>query len=218
MKRILLSAFLSLFCAGWSVNYEAHAYLAGPDVFFPNPVELGEKKKLALKKVNIFGHFPLDNLLTPEDFKDLRVARNKIGAGNEKIMRDCCLPGRIGLILVNMTPWHGPSMDVGTAFEAGYMSALSEKANVIIIGYTDNPDCFKDRVIKHYGGIDKIVVKDGESRGPDGYLIEDFDATDNLMITHAIEKTGGAIVSSFEKAVALAQRLVAERIEQLKEE
>ena len=167
--------------------------------------------KAKLAAVGIVGHFPFDNEIPAETSGDLRQSSHVIGRANEQMMRDCCKDGRLGIILVNMMPYHGPSMDVGSAFEVGFMSALAEKENVIIIGYTNNRQTFEDRVSEriYSGGVTK---KDGYLFGSDGNMIEAFGGTDNLMITHAIEKTGGRIVYSFDEAVALAREIADRKI------
>jgi nucleoside 2-deoxyribosyltransferase len=40
-------------------------YLAGPDVFLSNAIEIGQKKKDLCKKYGFEGHFPLDNKIDP---------------------------------------------------------------------------------------------------------------------------------------------------------
>ena len=195
---------------------EIHAYLAGPDVFFPNARDVGWQKRAYLQSLGVRGYFPLDNEAPPDLLKNPAQAIRFIGDANEKMMLDCCLDGRIGLILANMSPFHGPSMDVGTAFEIGFMSALSYKRNVIIIGYTSDKRSFEERVAEEiYGGWMNITHKDGIPHGPDGTVIEAFGSADNLMITNAIARTGGGIFPTFEAAaqfgVAAAKRLLADR-------
>lgn len=192
---------------------EIHAYLAGPDVFLPRAREIGQQKIAYLKTLGIVGHYPLDNEVPSDLFKDPAQAARFIGDANEKMMLDCCRGGRIGLILANMSPFHGPSMDVGTAFEVGFMSALSYQNNVIIVGYTPDRRSFEDRVADAiYGGWDAITYENGVPRGPDGSMIEAFGGADNLMITNAIARTGGDVFPAFEEAAqaaaAAAKRLL----------
>ncbi len=194
---------------------DLHAYLAGPDVFFPDAREIGWQKIAYLEALGVKGHFPLDNDLPDAALKNPAQAIRFIGDANEKMMLDCCRDGRVGLILANMSPFHGPSMDVGTAFEAGFMSALSHKSNVIIIGYTSDPRSFEDRVVEAiYGGWSAITLEDGVPRGPDGLMIEAFGGAENLMIVNAIVRTGGDIFPTFEDAArfgaSAAKRLAAE--------
>ena len=188
---------------------ERHAYLAGPDVFMPDALAIGARKKAHLAALGIEGHFPFDNELPPSLLADPRQAATAIAQANERMMLDCCTMGRMGIILANMTPFHGVSMDVGTAFEVGFMSALAAtRQNVLIVGYTDDPRLFEERVIADlYGGRTAIVEKNGFLYAPDGMMIEAYGGAENLMLTHAIEKTGGRITASFEEAAALADAL-----------
>jgi nucleoside 2-deoxyribosyltransferase len=189
----------------------AVAYLAGPDVFYPDARERGEAKKALLASVGITGLYPLDNDIAASLIKaDPKAAAMAIGRGNEAMMRRCAAPQTIGFILANMEPWHGPSMDVGTAFEIGYMSALAEASNgtVKIIGYSPDRRLFADRVQEmHFRKAGCAVLKDGALIGPDGMVIEDFGLADNLMLIQAIEKTGGVLCATFEEAAKFAAAL-----------
>ncbi len=189
---------------------EAHAYLAGPDVFLPNAVAIGRAKKKALERVGIIGHFPFDNEIPASAASDPSKAARLIAKANERMMMACCRQGYIGIILANMMPFYGPSMDVGTAFEVGFMSALAAtNPNVVIIGYTDDPRPFEERVIEMvYGGRKNVYKRNGKLYGPDGKLIETFGCADNLMIAHAVEKTKGTIVLSFDEAIVAARKAV----------
>jgi nucleoside 2-deoxyribosyltransferase len=211
--QLAISVLRRMLLAPEDMMLEIHAYLAGPDVFFPNARDIGRQKRAYLQTLGVIGHFPLDNEAPPDLLKNPAHAIRFIGDANEKMMLDCCLDGRIGLILANMSPFHGPSMDVGTAFEVGFMSALSYKRNVIIIGYTSDKRSFEERVAEEiYGGWINITHKGGIPHGPDGTMIEAFGGADNLMITNAIVRTGGDIFPTFEDAAqfgaAAAKRLL----------
>ena len=176
-----------------------HVYLAGPDVFKPNAEQVGIDKKKAVDNAGHIGHFPLDNEI--DEFKSDPDTGYRISAANEEMMDQC------QVILVNMTPHHGPSMDCGSALEAGYMKAKAKYSgqNILIIGYTegDYNNNFKERVAEMYykGKIHECDT--GEFRGDDdNMLLEDFGLSENLMIPGAIQETGGAIFSSFAEAVA----------------
>jgi nucleoside 2-deoxyribosyltransferase len=203
---------------------EVHVYLAGPDVFLPDPIAIGARKKSMVAAKGMHGHFPFDNEVHPEPGESPEVFGLRIGHLNEKMMLNCCKPGRIGIILANMTPWHGsPSMDVGTAHEVGFMSALAEmKGNVIVIGYyekdalghlppADLATRVKDWMKQAHPG-QAFHEKNGMTYGPDGTMIEDFGLAENLMIVNAIRKTGGDVCYSFEEAVTLARLLADERM------
>lgn len=195
---------------------EIHAYLAGPDVFYPDAVEIGKRKKSILAEYNIIGHFPFDSQIDYSKYNSAHKIAMAIGKADEDMMFNCCLGNRIGIILANMTPFHGPSMDIGTGFEMGYMSALADmKKNVIIIGYTDDKRSFQTRVIEDHYNNAPIIEQNGLKYGPDGNLIEFLNQAENLMITHAIEKTGGKLVYSFEEAAKSAHELAQLKLEVL---
>ncbi len=189
-----------------------HGYLAGPDVFFPDAHARGEAKKAILAARGIVGIFPLDNVLDPGAYPDHRAFAHAIARANEDLMAACAAPGQVGLILANMTPYHGPSMDVGTAFEMGFMSALAMSGDdVLIFGYTDDPRPFEARVLEdHFGGAEGHLEAE-VLRAPDGTMVEAFGLADNLMITHAIEKTGGAVCATLEEAADRAVERVRRR-------
>lgn len=190
---------------------QLNAYLAGPDVFFPNAVQIGEKKKDFLSKLGIKGHFPLDNIIPSEVFSHPKLAAKMIADANEKIMDDICSGNNFGIIFVNMKPFHGPSMDCGTAFETGCMSALSKQKSVLIIGYTSDERLFEERVIQDIYKDSGIIQVGGIKYGPDGNMIEEFGLADNLMITSAIERTGGKIFTTFEEAALYALHVCSDK-------
>jgi len=63
-------------------------------------------------------------------------------------------------VLANMTPFRGPSMDIGTGFEMGYAEGKGKP----VFCYTDNMSLYETRV------------------PVDGLLIETFNMIDNLMV------------------------------------
>ena len=62
--------------------FEIHAYLAGPDVFFPNAHEIGRQKIEYLHTLGIVGHFPLDTEVPGDLLKDPAQAIRFIGDGS----------------------------------------------------------------------------------------------------------------------------------------
>ena len=83
-------------------------YLAGPDVFLVNAVEVGRRKQLLCRQFGFEGLYPLDQDETVQ--------------GAAEIFRaNVALMGRADIGLVNLTPFRGPSADVGTAFELPWL-------------------------------------------------------------------------------------------------
>lgn len=190
-----------------SVLRETHVYLAGPDVFFPDAIGIGERKKAFLATLGLIGHFPFDNEIAAAPEDETRATAHKIAAANEHMMLACCDADKIGMILINMTPFRAPMMDTGTAFEAGFMAALSYiRPDVVLIGYSPDPRCAEDRLVEDlYGG--RVEKRDGRLFTPDGFALETFGCPENLMVTGAIERTGGHIFKTFEEAAFFAKEI-----------
>lgn len=187
------------------IQKEIHIYLAGPDVFMPNTLEIGRKKKALLESKGYKAHYPMDNQIEP--FKQDSATAMLIAKENELLMK------KSHIILLNMTPWHGPSMDVGTAFEAGFMSAKAEyqPENILIIGYYEKEVelNFAKRIASlYFTSIDKVRFNpDGSAVDYQGNTLENFGLSENLMIEASIAKTGGEKFLSFEEAVNAIERL-----------
>ncbi len=152
------------------------AYLAGPDVFLANAVEIGERKVEICARYGIEGRFPLDNV-APEQATP-RAMGLLISKLNEEMVDGC------DIVLANLTPFRSPSIDPGTAFEIGYARAQGKT----IHGYTGADGTLAERTRK-FSGLPAEMRRDRE-----GYEIEDFGLADNLMIIGAIAAGDGHLV------------------------
>ena len=87
-------------------------YLAGPDVFLPDAIEIGRRKAAICARHGVRGLYPLDNAV------DLAAADASLAIfkGNEAMM------DAADAIIANLTPFRGPSADAGTVYELGYMA------------------------------------------------------------------------------------------------
>jgi nucleoside 2-deoxyribosyltransferase len=145
-------------------------YLAGPDVFLPEPLQAAHAKQQICAKYGFEGMFPFDQEL---DFSAL----SPFEAGMAIYRSNVTLMDRCDLVVANMTPFRGPSMDVGTAFEMGYMAAKGKP----VFGYSNDGRIYGDRVPAATPGWDE-----------QGQAIESFDMHDNLMLEGSIYTSGGA--------------------------
>jgi nucleoside 2-deoxyribosyltransferase len=163
------------------------AYLAGPDVFFPDAKALAATKKAILLQVGITGHFPLDNEIPQDSGQRLEIQSHDI------FLQNVALIDRCDIVLANIIPFRGPSLDPGTAWEIGYAHARG--IPVICYGTWGT---YLERC-RHAG-------LEGPSQGKDinGFLIEDFNQMENLMIT----RCASLIVESFEEAAAAAAKIL----------
>ena len=140
-------------------------YLAGPDVFFPNALRIGEETKRICAEHGFEGVFPLDAKLEFDGLEPAAQGHRCFDAMVE--LMDAC-----DLIIANLTPFRGPSMDVGTAIEMGYMHGRRKP----VFGYTNVLEDYANRV------------------EPDGFFVEHFGLADNLMVEGPIYRTGARVI------------------------
>jgi nucleoside 2-deoxyribosyltransferase len=155
-------------------------YLAGPEVFFPNAIAQGEVKKQLCAQHGFEGVYPLDNVIADAEQLAPQDLARRISHGNERLMRSC------ELLIANCTPFRSVSMDVGTAFEIGFMQALGKP----VLGYSNTPAGYAARV--RASAAVASAAWDAESTAAD---IEDFGLAENLMIAVAIIDAGGEFVA-----------------------
>lgn len=101
-------------------------YLAGPDVFAPNSIKIGENLKNICKKNNFVGLYPLDN----------EIKQTSKNAKFEIVKQNILLIDKCDYIVANLSNFRGtkehPSCDSGTAWECGYGLSKGKR----IFGYT----------------------------------------------------------------------------------
>jgi len=163
---------------------QPRVYLAGPDVFFPQPTLWAAGKKTICDRYGIVGVSPLDDLAEePAEWATFPFWR-RIALRNEAHIRSCQ-----GLI-ANLTPFRGPSADVGTVYEVGFARALG----LAIFGYATTTEAFLSRTLRALGGEAK-AQRDGAWHDGDGLLVEQFGLFDNLMIEGGITSSGGVLIT-----------------------
>jgi nucleoside 2-deoxyribosyltransferase len=181
-------------------------YLAGPEVFLPNAKDIGEHKKALCKKYGFQGVFSLDAEGDVKDKKprDIGLCISEI---NENLIKTC------DIVIANITPFRGPSADVGTAYEMGFAHALGKKVYV----YTNIAVPFTERTVKALN-TEVHRTEDGKLRDANSMFIEELDLTDNLMLDGCIHASTKCLVveeapadqlftylGGFERCLKLAQ-------------
>lgn len=166
-------------------NPSKSAYLAGPDVFSPDAKAVGEAKKEILLKHGISGHFPLDN--------EVSGISDGPALAHEIFLQNVALIDQRDIVLANIVPFRGPSVDPGTAWEIGY--AYARGIPIICYG---TKGTYLERC--------KRLGLEGSSPGRDveGMSIEDFEEAENLMISRCATR----IVATFEEAAAAAREIL----------
>jgi nucleoside 2-deoxyribosyltransferase len=87
-------------------------YLAGPDVFLPDALEIGRRKIEICRRHGVSGLYPLDNVVD----RAATDASLQIFRANEAMM------DQADAVIANLTPFRGPGADAGTVYELGYMA------------------------------------------------------------------------------------------------
>jgi nucleoside 2-deoxyribosyltransferase len=154
-------------------------YLAGPDVFLPDAVEIGRRKAAICARHGLTGLYPLDNGV------DLTAAGASLAIfkGNEAMMDSA------DAIIANLTPFRGPSADAGTVYELGYMAGRGK----LCFAYSNDPALYTERVARSFA-VTKAAA--GHLIDNDGLTVEDFGLPDNLMMIHTLDLHGARAFSS----------------------
>jgi nucleoside 2-deoxyribosyltransferase len=166
-------------------------YLAGPDVFLPESTAIGRRKQEICARHGLEGVYPGEGLdLDPRpEHEHAQLLFDACVA-----MMDRCVGG-----LCNLTPFRGPSADVGTAFEMGYLFARG----VPVLGYTAHVHDYATRVEDRAHGVEDFGLADN-------LMLEGPMLRHQLTVVRAEERRQPtlAALTAFEQTVALiAERL-----------
>ncbi len=152
-------------------------YLAGPEVFLHDAVEIGRRKVELCRRHGLIGRYPLDNAIEIA----AHDASLQIFSSNEAMMIEA------DAIIANLTPFRGPGADAGTVYELGYMAGRGK----LCLGYSNDPSCYADRVRR----FTEVTSREGRLIDHSGLTVEDFGLTDNLMMIHALDLHGCPLVT-----------------------
>lgn len=139
------------------------AYLAGPEVFLPDALAIGARKKAICREHGFEGLYPIDDSAPGEGPE----AARRIFEANMALIRSA------DLVIANLTPFRSPSADVGTAFEVGAGVALGKP----VFAYSNDSRPFAVRVtpdgmlVEDFGGFDNLMLTQAVSgfvSPPDG--------------------------------------------------
>lgn len=152
------------------------AYMAGPDVFFPNAIENAAVVRELCEKYDIEALIPLDN--------EVQHTNDKVQISTDIFEKNVKLLESADIVIANLSPFRGPSADVGTVWEIGFGYAQKKP----IFAFTNDTREYKYRV------------------NADGMAIEDFGNIDNTMIDKSIVKIFDSLESTL-KSEALSKTL-----------
>lgn len=166
-------------------------YLAGPEVFLKNAIEIGARKVAIAAKFGFEGLYPLDAALQDEAadgagdgaFAEARTAA-AIFAANVALIdaADACL--------ANLSPYKGADCDPGTAWEVGYAYAKGK----IIAGYTNDPTAMAAREeVLDVAGVERASERIFPLARTTPEL---FDLPTNLMLAETLTVAGATLTAA----------------------
>ena len=164
-------------------------YLAGPEVFDQNAIEIGKKLVKKCKKVGLKGLFPLDNVVKGNSKSELSKA---IFIANREMIEQS------DYVVANINSWRGSEPDSGTIWEIGYALGLGKT----VFGYIDSPE---NSYLDKFDTNDIFALqgdREGEFVDSLDMVIEDFDNPVNLMIAESM-----TICSSFKECIKKISKL-----------
>ncbi|MDY0191474.1 MAG: nucleoside 2-deoxyribosyltransferase [Desulfuromonas sp.] len=157
-------------------------YLAGPDVFEPEAITIGEKLKQLASAYGFIGMFPLDNLIENQGTAH-EIAR-AIRTANIQLIQSA------DIVMANLNPFRGLEPDSGTVFEIGFATALGKQV------YAYAADCREMIVrVREAQQLDACAT-----RCKDGKTIEDFQLSHNLMMLDTVVATSAESCLAYIKA------------------
>jgi nucleoside 2-deoxyribosyltransferase len=148
-------------------------YLAGPDVFLPDPAAHFELLRAKCRDRGLVGVSPFEGGVTLEGSGD--DVAERIYVANIGLLRQC------DAVLANLMPFRNATEpDSGTVFEVGFAVALGKP----VVGYL--PD-------RHRSYEEKVVGACGMSRDAHGvcwdrshgFMVEEFGQPMNLMLSRS---------------------------------
>ncbi|MFT9361396.1 nucleoside 2-deoxyribosyltransferase [Acetobacter okinawensis] len=180
-------------------------YLAGPGVFRPDARAHGAALVASCARAGLRGLYPLDADLNPQAHASPTALATAIARANMALIRQSCA------VIADLTPFRGPNVDDGTAFEIGYAHALG----LPVFGYASTATpmaSYPERVLACGGSMDR-VMRDGHATLVDdnGMVVEDFGLPVNLMIATVLGDCGTIFSSAQAAIMALAASLAAQR-------
>ncbi len=145
-------------------------YIAGPDVFEKDSIEIGKKYTELCEEYGFEGLYPLDNVI---DFnQDKQKIAMDIFLANKNLIEEC------DIVVANLNAFRGKEADSGTIWECGYAYGLGKK----VYGYMNETIDYVDQF-----EADEKEILDGIVYDKDEKVIEDFSHPINLMIACSVD-------------------------------
>lgn len=146
-------------------------YLAGPDVFEKDSIELGIEYVKLCQKYGFEGLYPLDNVVNFNQEKQ-KIAQD-IFIANKNMIDSC------DIVIANLNSFRGKESDSGTVWECGYAYALGKE----VYGYISRSGNYIDQF-----NNEEKTLEDKTYYDVNGKVIEDFNYPLNLMLSCSVSE------------------------------
>ncbi|QOP41095.1 nucleoside 2-deoxyribosyltransferase [Sulfurimonas marina] len=160
-------------------------YIAGPDVFEKDSIEIGKQLVKLCREYGFEGLYPLDNVV------DFSQEKHKIA--QDIYDANAAMIKKADIVIANLNTFRGKEADSGTVWECGYASGLGKE----VYGYMQNTDSY----ITNFNDDEKFE-RDGYCVDTKERMIEDFDHPINLMIACSVKKIIAGEFEDVLKAIA----------------
>lgn len=151
------------------------AYLAGPDVFRPDAPQWAERARALCLAHGVEALIPTDGVCT---------TAAGIYAHNIELIRSA------DVVLANLDSFRGAEPDSGTCFEVGFAVACGKP----VIGYLSAAGEIPERVARWQGQAPQAQA--GVTYDRDGWMVEDFGLSANLMLAVPARMVGGGLAAA----------------------
>ncbi|GBQ85038.1 nucleoside 2-deoxyribosyltransferase [Acetobacter malorum DSM 14337] len=171
-----------------------NVYLAGPGVFRQDANEYGCRLQQICSENGINGLYPLDS--DPPLFDGMTPEEQ----GRAIFHANIALIRQSQAVIADLSPFRGPNVDDGTAYEVGFASALG----IPVFGYIESPDLRGTYTSEVTSLSPGGTMEDnlGNPIDAKGMLVEQFGMTANLMLAASIRE--GRVLTSFTEAAQAA--------------
>lgn len=146
-------------------------YLAGPGVFRSDVKQFAGALKALCGQHGLEPLWPMDNEIAPDPDKARQA--DSIRRANEDMIR------RADAVLAELSPFRGPNMDPGTAYEIGFAVALGKP----VFAWSADTRTLLARTVTATS-----VERDGVIYDAEQFAIEDFGLSENLMIATSVDR------------------------------
>ncbi len=178
----------------------SRVYLSGPDIFHPKAKDIDTNKKAICDRYGL-------EAVSQLDIGDGRVFSGDAANTLEIFTQTRALIESCDLLVANISPFRGPSLEAGTALEIGIMLGLAKP----VIGYSLNSDTYAERLMRLHDIFELPLNESGDVlEAPDGLLVEDFGLAEGGLISGAVQSGKIPISDDFESAVRWGRRLLSD--------